>query len=80
LPRSPELQFSLNSWDEPGTCGSLLATQETEIRRTTVGSQPGQIVLKTLSQKNPSHKKLWISTSFVARIYRSESLVSVFPS
>jgi hypothetical protein len=34
----------------------ILATQETEIRRITVQSQPGQIVCKTLSQKN-LHKK-----------------------
>jgi hypothetical protein len=30
------------------------ATQEAEIRRTAIQSQPGQIVCKTLSQKNPS--------------------------
>jgi hypothetical protein len=29
----------------------IQATQEAEIRRITVRSQPGQIVLKTLSQK-----------------------------
>jgi hypothetical protein len=33
----------------------ILATQETEIRRITVRSQPGQIVCETLSQK-PYHK------------------------
>jgi hypothetical protein len=32
------------------------ATQEAEIRRITVQSQPGQIICKTLSQKN-HHKK-----------------------
>jgi hypothetical protein len=31
----------------------ILATQEAEIRRITVHSQPRQIVLKTLSQKYP---------------------------
>jgi hypothetical protein len=31
----------------------LLASQEAKIRRNMVGSQPGQIVLETLSQKNP---------------------------
>jgi hypothetical protein len=36
----------------------ILATQETEIRKITVQSQPGQIVCKTLSQKNPSQKWL----------------------
>jgi hypothetical protein len=35
----------------------ILATQEAEIRRITVQSQPGQIVLKTLSQKNLYKKK-----------------------
>jgi hypothetical protein len=30
-------------------------TQEAETRRTEVQSQPGQIVLQTLSRKNPSH-------------------------
>jgi hypothetical protein len=34
------------------------ATQEAEIRRITVQSQPRQIVHKTLSQKNPSQKRL----------------------
>jgi hypothetical protein len=37
----------------------ILATQEAEIRRIMVGSQPGIIVLETLSQKNPSQKKGW---------------------
>jgi hypothetical protein len=35
----------------------ILATQEAEIRRIVVQSQPGHIVCKTLSQKNPSQKK-----------------------
>jgi hypothetical protein len=34
----------------------VLGTQEAEIKRTAVRSQPGQIVYKTLSQKTP-HKK-----------------------
>jgi hypothetical protein len=34
----------------------ILATPEAEIRRITVQSQPRQIILKTLSQKN-HHKK-----------------------
>jgi hypothetical protein len=43
----------------PGTGGSPvnLVTQEAEIRRITVRSQPGQIVCETLSQKNPSQKR-----------------------
>jgi hypothetical protein len=36
---------------------AILATQEAEIRRISVQSQPGQIVLETLSQKNPLHTK-----------------------
>jgi hypothetical protein len=36
----------------------ILATQEAEIKRTTVGSQPGQIVQEILPQKNPSQKAL----------------------
>jgi hypothetical protein len=36
----------------------ILATQEAEIWRiTVVWSQPGEVVLKTLSQKNPSQKR-----------------------
>jgi hypothetical protein len=35
----------------------ILATQETEIRRIEVQSQPRQIVHETLSGKNPSQKK-----------------------
>jgi hypothetical protein len=35
----------------------ILATQEAEIRRITVQSQPRQIVLKTLSRKHPSTKR-----------------------
>jgi hypothetical protein len=35
----------------------ILATWETEIRRITVQSQPGQIIPKTLSQKKTLHKK-----------------------
>jgi hypothetical protein len=35
----------------------ILATQEAEIRKIEVQSQPGQIVGKTLSQKNPSQKR-----------------------
>jgi hypothetical protein len=36
----------------------ILASQEAEIRRITVQSQPGQIVRETLSRKNPSQNKL----------------------
>jgi hypothetical protein len=37
----------------------ILATWEAEIKKITVRSQPRQIVLKTLSCKNPSQKKGW---------------------
>jgi hypothetical protein len=35
----------------------ILATQEAEIRRIKVRSQPGQIVHESLSGKNPSQKR-----------------------
>jgi hypothetical protein len=35
----------------------ILATQEAEIRRITVQSQPGQIILQTLSQKYPTQNR-----------------------
>jgi hypothetical protein len=35
----------------------ILATQEAEIRRIMVQSQPEQIVVKTVSWKNPSQKR-----------------------
>jgi hypothetical protein len=35
-----------------------LPTQETETRRISVQSQPGQIICETLSQKNPSPKRV----------------------
>jgi hypothetical protein len=35
----------------------ILATQETEIRRTKVRSQPGQIIYETLSQNNNNKTK-----------------------
>jgi hypothetical protein len=36
----------------------ILATQEAEIRRITVQSQPGQVVCETLSQKYLTEKRL----------------------
>jgi hypothetical protein len=36
---------------------AIPATQEAEIRRTAVQSQPRQIAHKTLSRKNPSQKR-----------------------
>jgi hypothetical protein len=41
----------------------ILATQEAEIRRIEVQSQPGQIVLETQQQKVPNNKKGWQSGS-----------------
>jgi hypothetical protein len=42
-----------------------LATQETEIRRISIQSQPRQIVPETLTQKNPSQKRAGGVASFV---------------
>jgi hypothetical protein len=42
-----------------GLMPEILATQEAEIRRIKIWSQPGQIVHKTLSQKNLSQKRGW---------------------
>jgi hypothetical protein len=39
----------------------ILATQEAEIRRIAVRSQPGQIIRKTLSRKTHHKKKDWWS-------------------
>jgi hypothetical protein len=41
----------------------ILATQEAEIRRIAVQSQPGQIVCETISQKRPITKMGWWSGS-----------------
>jgi hypothetical protein len=46
----------------------ILATQETEVRRTAVRSQSRQIVQETIFQKNPSQKR----TSGVAQGVGSE--------
>jgi hypothetical protein len=35
----------------------ILVTQEAEIRRIVVQSQPGEIVYETLSRKNPSEER-----------------------
>jgi hypothetical protein len=40
-----------------GSAPIILATQETEIRRIMVQSQPGHIVCEALSQKIPNTKK-----------------------
>jgi hypothetical protein len=41
----------------------ILATQEADIRRIAIQSQPGEIICKTLSWKNPLQKKGWWSGS-----------------
>jgi hypothetical protein len=41
----------------------ILATQEAEIRRIMVESQPQEIVCETLISKNPNTKKDWWSGS-----------------
>jgi hypothetical protein len=47
----------MKSRDAAGRTPVIPATQEAEIRRIMVRSQPGKIVGGTLSQKSPSHKK-----------------------
>jgi hypothetical protein len=49
------------------------ATQEAEIKRTMVQSQPRQIVHKTLSQKNLSQKKGWVKWLKVKSLSSSPS-------
>jgi hypothetical protein len=39
----------------------ILATQEAEIRRIKIQSRPGQTVRETLSQKNPSQKRVGVA-------------------
>jgi hypothetical protein len=53
----------------------ILATQEAEIRRITVQSQPGQIVCKTLSRKTLHKKGLaeWLRVKILT-LYRLLSL------
>jgi hypothetical protein len=52
------LKRCMMSW-VPVVTPVILATQEVEIRRIAVQSQPSQIVQKTLSQKIPSQKGWW---------------------
>jgi hypothetical protein len=47
IPLYPEILQAGSWWLTP----VILATEEAETRRITVGSQPGQILLETLSQK-----------------------------
>jgi hypothetical protein len=65
----PEKVYKLAGWFIP----IILATQEAEIRRISVQSQPGQTVCKILSQRNPSQKKVvgiggladWLKVEFL---------------
>jgi hypothetical protein len=50
----------------------ILATQEAEIRRIAVQSQPGQIVQETLSQKKPFTQKGWWRGSSVAPEFKPQ--------
>jgi hypothetical protein len=62
--RRRRLRRLKSDMQELGTNGWLmhviLATQEAEIRRITVQSQPGHTVQETLSRKNPSQKVEWL--------------------
>jgi hypothetical protein len=64
------LQLDVNKWLKklteagcPWLLPVILATQEAEIRRIAVRSQPGQIVRETLSWKKPFTEKGWQSGS-----------------
>jgi hypothetical protein len=46
----------------------ILATQEAEIRRITVQSQPGHTVQETLSRKNPSQKRAEVAQDAGPRV------------
>jgi hypothetical protein len=46
----------------------ILATQEAEIRRIMVQSQPGQIVNETYLEKNPSQKRTGAVTQDVGQV------------
>jgi hypothetical protein len=53
LPGKLRIEYGRHWWLTP----IVLATQEAEIRRTTVGSQHGQIVPETLSRKTTNTTK-----------------------
>jgi hypothetical protein len=58
----------------------ILATQEAQIRRTIVQSQPGQIVRKTLSQKVPNRKSAGRVAQVVEFLSRKHKTLSSNPS
>jgi hypothetical protein len=68
LPNPEEIHNDAVEWKKPATrvytevgrtwlTPVIPATQEAEIRRIEVPSQPGQIVFETLSQKYPTQKR-----------------------
>jgi hypothetical protein len=63
----------------------ILATQEAEIRRIMVQSQPGQIVPETLSQKQPSQKRAGgvaqgVGPEFKPQYHKKKTKTTVSPS
>jgi hypothetical protein len=58
----------------------ILATQEAEIRRIVVQSQPRQIVLETLSRKYPSQKRAGGMAQVVACLPSKGEALSLNPS
>jgi hypothetical protein len=55
----------------------ILAIQKAEVRRIVVRSQDGQIVHKTLSQKNPTQKRAGRVTQGVSQHHTHKKIVSV---
>jgi hypothetical protein len=60
--------------------GSHLATWEAEIRQIAVGSQPGQIVQETLSQKYPTQNRAGRVTQVVERLPSKHESLSSSPA
>jgi hypothetical protein len=61
--------FNLNAHSIPGhqwLTPVILTTQEAEIRRMAIQSQPRQIVFETLSQRNPSQNRTGVVTQMHA--------------
>jgi hypothetical protein len=50
--------IGFQNWEAARLMPVILATQEAEIRKNEVWSQPGQIVFETLFQKHPLQKGL----------------------
>jgi hypothetical protein len=58
----------------------ILATQEEEVRRIVVQSQPGKIVHETISQKNPTQKRAGGVTQVVEHLPSKHKALSSNPS